>query len=258
MKVPAANAAMIVTLSASIPPSGEVFAFGATVLTVTMLLHGWGLGRIVKGYRRSAAQLLRKAAHPYRASLAFGEAIFLMLVLHLAENWLWTLVIYKAGLIRSVRDCFYFVANCYTTLAYGDVPLGIGWRELSPIIAISGLFTFGWTTSVMFNVVGYQQDLRDEMAEIYAKKIKMREALLSRMKTLFRGQSRQTRLEFAAERKQESNRSLLSLLRLRMAERKTLIAMRRRVNRLAAEKMKEERGVESRLYKSLPRRLAQK
>jgi hypothetical protein len=41
------------------------------------------------------------------------------------------------------------------------------WHELSPMIAISGLFTFAWTTSEMFNIVGYQHDL---VAELSAKR----------------------------------------------------------------------------------------
>ena len=34
---------------------------------------------------------------------------------------------------------------------------------MSPIIAISGLFTFAWTTSELFNIVGYQRDLLQKL-----------------------------------------------------------------------------------------------
>jgi hypothetical protein len=43
------------------------------------------------------------------------------------------------------------------------------WHELSPMIAIAGLFTFAWTTSEMFNTVGEQHDL---VAELSAKRHK--------------------------------------------------------------------------------------
>ena len=33
------------------------------------------------------------------------------------------------------------------------------WHDLSPVIAIAGLFAFAWTTSKMFNIVGDQHDL---------------------------------------------------------------------------------------------------
>ena len=44
--------------------------------------------------------------------------------------------------------------------------LPFDWRELSPIMAISGLFTFGWTTGEMFDIVGQQRELVADLAEI--------------------------------------------------------------------------------------------
>jgi hypothetical protein len=49
------------------------------------------------------------------------------------------------------RDAFYYVAGTYTTLGYGEGRLPHAWRLLAPMIAISGLFAFGWTTGVLFS-----------------------------------------------------------------------------------------------------------
>ena len=43
-------------------------------------------------------------------------------------------------------------------------------RELSPIMAISGLFTFGWTTSVMFNIVGDHRHLLEGLRRSVTKR----------------------------------------------------------------------------------------
>jgi len=43
------------------PPMLEVYALGAGVLVAITLLHGGGLGYIVRGYRRRAKRLLQKA-----------------------------------------------------------------------------------------------------------------------------------------------------------------------------------------------------
>ena len=47
----------------------------------------------------------------------------------------------------------FFAAETYTTLGEGAVRLPLSWRQLGPIIAVSGLFTFGWTSSVLVYVM---------------------------------------------------------------------------------------------------------
>ena len=38
----------------------------------------------------------------------------------------------------------------------------MGWGMLTPIIAVTGLFTFGWTGSVLVSMVGRYNQLRDQ------------------------------------------------------------------------------------------------
>jgi len=75
------------------PPILEVYALGAGVLVTITLLHGGGLGHIVRSYRRGAKRLLQKASHPWRASLLFGWSILLMLTLHTIDTCIWALVL---------------------------------------------------------------------------------------------------------------------------------------------------------------------
>lgn len=82
-----------------------------------------------------------------------------MLMLHLSEICLWGLVLWTVGLVTNLHEAVYFSANTYTTLGMGPMALPHVWHEMSPIIAISGLFTFAWTTSELFNIVGDQHDL---------------------------------------------------------------------------------------------------
>jgi len=87
-----------------------------------------------------------------------------MLALHITEACIWGVVLNRVGLIANLRDSIYFSANTYTTIGYGKFLLPDSWRELSPIMAISGLFTFAWTTGEMFNVVHSQHDLVAELS----------------------------------------------------------------------------------------------
>ena len=152
------------------PPLSEVVAIGAAVLLIITLAHGAGLTFIVRSYRRSAKRVLKLTWGGLSATAIFSWAILLMLTLHLVETAAWSAVLHGLGLLPDVRTSLYMAASDYTTLGLADAHLGLGWRELNPIIAISGLFTFGWTTSVMFNVVGSYHDLLDQLDEIRQKK----------------------------------------------------------------------------------------
>ena len=84
-----------------------------------------------------------------------------MVVTHLSEVGLWSAALIGVGAISSPRDAFYFVAGTYTTLGYGEGTLPHQWRLMAPMIAISGLFAFGWTTSVLMSLVAQVNADRD-------------------------------------------------------------------------------------------------
>jgi len=126
---------------------------GSIILVLLVLFHGFGLHRILVSFKRADLRLRRERPHLGRAGLLFGWAVFLILCMHIAEIVLWAYGLIWLGLIIRPTDAIYFCANAYTTLGYGTVDLGAGWRNISPIIAISGLFTFAWTTSVLVSIV---------------------------------------------------------------------------------------------------------
>ena len=140
-----------------------IFGVGGVMLIIIMLIHGFGLDRIVDRYKRRAARMRQECWHPKPAVFIFAGTIFLMLLLHSIEIWLWSALLYAGGLVENIHRAAYFSANAYTTLGMGSMVLPYNWHELSPMIAISGLFTFAWTTSEMFNIVGSQHDLVDEL-----------------------------------------------------------------------------------------------
>jgi hypothetical protein len=91
--------------------------------------------------------------------LLFGWSVLLLLALHIVEVVMWAYSLMYLGLIAHAYDAIYYCANAYTTLGYGTVDLESHWRNISPIISISGLFTFAWTTSVLVDVVGSHKQL---------------------------------------------------------------------------------------------------
>ena len=52
--------------------------------------------------------------------------------------------------ISTLEKAFYFSAQNYTTLGYGDIGISDRWRLLGPLEAINGLLLFGLSTAAMF------------------------------------------------------------------------------------------------------------
>jgi 4-amino-4-deoxy-L-arabinose transferase-like glycosyltransferase len=115
--------------------------------------------------KRRERRLRLERPHLVAAFLLFGWSVFLLLTLHIAEFMMWAYTLIYLGLIARAYDAIYFCANAYTTLGYGSVDLEAHWRLISPIIGISGLFTFAWTTSALIDVVSSQRQLIDQLED---------------------------------------------------------------------------------------------
>ena len=136
---------------------GCLFAVGVTLIHIT------GLHKIVDWSQGKSKSLREKYVRPVVASWYFGTTILLMLLLHIGDAAIWGGIVYAMKLVPNIHDAFYFSANTYTSLGYGDVPLSRDWRELSPLMAMSGLFTFACTTGQLFNVMGHHHSILGEL-----------------------------------------------------------------------------------------------
>ena len=149
---------------------------GALILVILVLFHGLGLHRILVYFKRVELRLRIGRPHLGWAGLLFGWAVFLMLSLHILEIIFWAYALNRLGLIVRPGDAMYFCANAYTTLGYGAVDLGPAWRNISPIIAISGLFTFAWTTSSLVSIVSNYLKLVEKLEDERLQEQRLRSA----------------------------------------------------------------------------------
>ena len=90
-----------------------------------------------------------------------GSIVFMLIALHVVEMVIWAAALVYSNLIPDWRSAGFFAGNTYTTVGYGNFILPNGWRMLAPIIAMSGLFTFGWSGSVLVDFVRRINALRD-------------------------------------------------------------------------------------------------
>jgi hypothetical protein len=168
------------SLLARIPDEFKPMAaigIGAIMLIFIVLIHGAGLHFILVRHQRWERRLRRGRPLIFAVLLIFGWSVFLMLVLHIAEFAIWAYALLYMGMIANTYDAFYFCANAYTTLGYGNVDLGVHWRNVSPIVGISGLFTMAWTTSALVGVVSSHRQLLEQIEDERESEIRMRLAL---------------------------------------------------------------------------------
>ncbi len=149
---------LLLQLSEAFPPADLVF--GGIMLILVVLLHAAGIG-FISGHFTKREQILAPRVSAWRAHLLMSNTIALLLLLHVGENVFWTVVLAQSGLIPNWRAAGFFVGNTYTTIGYGTFLLPPKWEMLAPIIAISGLFTFGWSGSVLVDFVRRARRLRE-------------------------------------------------------------------------------------------------
>lgn len=141
-------------------------AVGLTMLVLIILIHGVGLRLIVRHFNRQWT--FAATARAWRTNLTLAVAIGSLATLHMLETLLFALPIAWHGLFPTLRDSYYYVLENYTTLGDSTLTLPEEWRLLGPIIAMAGVFTFGWTGSVLVSImaqVGHidrQQARRDD------------------------------------------------------------------------------------------------
>lgn len=135
------------------------FFFGGGMLLLVVLVHAAGMRWATGSFETRLQKLLAKPS-TWRPDMLMSRVVIGMLLLHLAEIWLWSAALVYSGIVGDWRAAGFFAANTYTTVGYGAFVLPSGWHMLAPIIAMSGLFTFGWTGSVLVEIVRRCQEVK--------------------------------------------------------------------------------------------------
>src|SRR5436305_12815247 len=86
-------------------------------------------------------------------------------LLHLIQVGLWAVVFLHAQELPNLEAALYFSLATYTTIGFGDVVVGPGWRVLAGIEGLTGILLVGWSTAFVFAVVnrmyvGVRQETR--------------------------------------------------------------------------------------------------
>ncbi len=134
---------------------------GGAVLVGIVLIHGV-LMRFAQERASRAGMRISGLSLSWRIEVVMISIAFTLLAASLLEVVVWTAVLKYAGIFATWSAAAAYAATMYTTLGNVLVPPPPGWHMLGPIIAISGLFTFGWSGSVLVDVVGRLGRARDQ------------------------------------------------------------------------------------------------
>lgn len=82
--------------------------------------------------------------------LTFLVGAVVLVFIHLLHIYIWGYSLYLTGIIMPLNTAIIFAGSTYTTVGFADDPLKADWQLLTTIMATSGLFSFGLSTSIMF------------------------------------------------------------------------------------------------------------
>ena len=89
----------------------------------------------------------------WKSIAAMAIVTLIMTATHLTQITLWAVAFLLCGQISTLETAFYFSAQNYTALGYGDIQLSERWRLLGPLESINGLLFFGLSTAVLFAIM---------------------------------------------------------------------------------------------------------
>jgi hypothetical protein len=130
----------------------SAFLVGSCTMLVSLLSYGMATALIIQ----SVAPVLRQRTSGLMISKNVAVMTVISLVtalVHLIQIALWAAALLMVGELATFENAFYFSAQNYTALGYGDLTLSERWRLLGPLEAINGLLLFGLSTAVMFAVM---------------------------------------------------------------------------------------------------------
>ncbi len=138
-------------------PIDEIFPtnallLGGVVLIGVVLLHGVVM-HWVQTHVSERDPFIRRSPGAWRSDVVMATVILALLGAGLVEVTVWTAALKYTSIFPTWVGAAAYSASSYTTLGNSTRNPPPGWSMLGPIIAMSGLFTFGWSGSVLVEVV---------------------------------------------------------------------------------------------------------
>jgi len=122
-----------------------------TLLAACVIVQSAGILLLIHWLARVREVL--ESPHVYRRVGLLLRVFVWIVLLHLTQVVLWAFVFFRAGELPNLETAVYFSLVTYTTIGFGDVVLGPGWRVLAGIEGLTGIVLIGWSTAFVFAIV---------------------------------------------------------------------------------------------------------
>lgn len=139
-------------------PAPDLFVGGAMMLII-VLVHATGLRLVTSRFEYRMRQLHERPS-TWKPDVTMSGAVVLLLILHLLEIYIWAAALVNFDLVKGWRDAGFIAANTYTAVGYGNFDVPPGWHMLAPFVALSGLFSIGWSGSLLVEIVRRCQEIK--------------------------------------------------------------------------------------------------
>jgi len=123
--------------------------FGSMTMLVCLIVQASG-AHIVTLKLKPIIGRYENAHQHYLAQLVFLASALILLAFHLLQIYIWGMALVWSGAESNPHRAMVFAGSTYTTVGFANDQLPFGWQLAPIIMATSGLFSFGWSTSVMF------------------------------------------------------------------------------------------------------------
>ena len=124
----------------------------ASVFFSSLLAYGTAMHLIV----RAMVRVIRSGTNAqgfWKSTAVVAIVTLITAVAHLIQMALWAVAFLLCGEFATFDAAFYFSAQNFTALGYGDVLPSERWRLLGPLEAINGTLFFGLSAAVLFAVM---------------------------------------------------------------------------------------------------------
>ena len=127
----------------------QAFAIGCAALIACLLTQGTTVVTVMSLFkpRIRAAQAARRKG---LAHLFFFSAIICLLLSHILQIYIWSLFLWVPGVMVNLHHAILLAGSTYTTVGFATDNLPLQWQLLSVTMAVTGLFAFAWSTSIMY------------------------------------------------------------------------------------------------------------
>ena len=121
---------------------------GSIVLGICSLVHMILLVAAIKVLRRMS-RTQRSSRSPWHILNLMVVGFSIVLFAHTIQVWVWAISFVLLGTLPNISDAIYFSLVTYTTVGYGDVTVGGGFRVFGAMAAVTGLLNFGLSTAFL-------------------------------------------------------------------------------------------------------------